>query len=384
MNKFKICLSILLCFTLLFAFSLVSVSAVTTIEYGDYTLAINGDDTYSVYKYNGSSAFAAIPNEANGMPVVSISSYCFENTNAKYVLLSKNITAIKDYAFYGANNLISVAIPATVTSIGSYAFADCPLLGVVDFADDIAIETFSAGLFSGCTSMKSVEIPASVTTIKSNFASGSAVEEVVIPDNVTSLGDSAFADCASLTSVTLSDSIAELEGYSFSGCTSLSSVTIPEGVTSIGNRCFYGCTALADVDIPTSCTSIGVKAFYNCLALNTVFVPRKVNSIGADCFYPMNIKQTIVINGFTDTYAQEYSYANGADFADFDSKIGDANYDDDVDINDVTTVQKHLAKLSLIDTSEKMSFADSSKDGSLSIRDATYIQMYIAKYIDNF
>ena len=384
MKIFKRSITLLLCAMLLVAFSAISVSAVTTIEYGDFTLAINGDNTYSAYKYNGTSLYAAVPDDAYGIPIVEISGNCFKGSTAKYILLSKNITTIRDYAFYGAENLVSIAIPDSVTSIGSSAFGYCTSLVTVDFADNITIDTLPSSLFQGCSSMKKVEIPASVTTIKNNFLYGTAVESVVIPDTVTSLGSYAFSDCTALTSVSLSSKLTELGAYTFSGCTALESVVIPEGVTSIGNRCFYECTALSDAEIPMTCTSIGVKGFYNCTSLTSVFIPRNVATIGADCFYPMSIKQKIVANGFTDTYIQEYCTANGVNFTDLDANIGDANYDNDVDIKDVTEIQKYLAKISGIDSSEKRSFADSNKDGKISIRDATLIQLYVAKYIFEF
>ena len=62
------------------------------------------------------------------------------------------------------------------------------------------------------------------------------VTEVVIPDSVTSIGDSAFSNSA------------------FSSCKSLTSIIIPESVTSIGNQAFLGCTSLTSITIPDSVT----------------------------------------------------------------------------------------------------------------------------------
>ena len=69
---------------------------------------------------------------------------------------------------------------------------------------------------------------------------------VVIPDSVTSIGESAFWLCSSMTSVTIPDSVTSIGERAFHGCSSLTSVTIPANVTSIGNRAFLDCDGLAD------------------------------------------------------------------------------------------------------------------------------------------
>ena len=51
--------------------------------------------------------------------------------------------------------------------------------------------------------------------------------DVVIPEGVIAIGNSAFSDCKSLTSVTIPDGVREINSYAFSGCTSLAGVTIP-------------------------------------------------------------------------------------------------------------------------------------------------------------
>ncbi|MEE1219605.1 MAG: dockerin type I repeat-containing protein [Ruminococcus sp.] len=57
--------------------------------------------------------------------------------------------------------------------------------------------------------------------------------------------------------------------------------------------------------------------------------------------------------------------------------LGDVNADNKVDINDVTTIQKHLAELTVL-TDEEIILADATQDDEINIKDVTAIQKYIA------
>ena len=85
--------------------------------------------------------------------------------------------------------------------------------------------------------------------------------DVVVPADVTAIGDRAFYDCGSLKSVTLPAGLTEIGEKAFYGCGALTSVTVPEGVTRIGEEAFYGCDALKRAALPASLTEIGDFAF---------------------------------------------------------------------------------------------------------------------------
>jgi len=74
-------------------------------------------------------------------------------------------TKIKQFAFYKANCLESVEIPASVTSIEMYAFYYCANLQNVTFAKNAKVTTLGEGAFCMCESLKSIKIPASVTSV---------------------------------------------------------------------------------------------------------------------------------------------------------------------------------------------------------------------------
>ncbi len=107
---------------------------------------------------------------------------------------------------------------------------------------------------------------------------------VTIPDNVTSIGESAFQDCTSLTGVTFPDRVTSIGKNAFRGCTNLTGVNLPTSLTTIESSAFWGCTALTSVILPDRVTSINDYAFRNCTSLANVTIPASVTSMGGFVF----------------------------------------------------------------------------------------------------
>ena len=92
--------------------------------------------------------------------------------------------------------------------------------------------------------------------------SNSNIKKVVIEEDVTSIGDSAFFDCTVLESIEIPGSVTSIGNGAFSGCSSLTGITIPSSVTSIGIDIFDNCDK--SLEITVSCDSTLAKdAFGN-------------------------------------------------------------------------------------------------------------------------
>ena len=171
------------------------------------------------------------------------------------------VTQIDTYAFDGCEDLTSVTIPSTVTTlgIGNNLFSNCQNLSEIIVAEDNA--TFSS--FNGMLFDKNK---------KTLLCCPRAKESVEIPNSVTEIGFSAFLGCSSLTSVTIPNSVIKIGMDAFSGCSGVTSVTIPNSVTEIGSTAFSRCSSLTSFTIPGSVTLVGAGALSNCSRLEEIIV----------------------------------------------------------------------------------------------------------------
>jgi TolB-like protein len=144
--------------------------------------------------------------------------------------------------------------------------------------------------------IKRVVLHNKVTSIGRNAFSGCReLTEIVIPSSVTSIGEYAFRDCINLATVIIPGSVTNLSNGAFYGCKGLQSVTISPGVQTI-ERSFVGCESLTAVIIPRSVTKIGDASFAQCTKLKTVTLLRDNVSIGNQAFSncPLTNKEEMI------------------------------------------------------------------------------------------
>lgn len=138
------------------------------------------------------------------------------------------VTAIGNNAFESLN-VSSVFIPATVTSIGPFAFRFCKFLATVTFAEDSQLKSIGLGAFYGTEQAYP------------------RFKEIKIPDSVETIGTNAFHNCQDLESITLPASLKTIESSAFSSCRNLSKIELPTSLKTIQSYVFDGCSSLETV-----------------------------------------------------------------------------------------------------------------------------------------
>ena len=200
-----------------------------------------------------------------------------------------------------------------------------------------------------------------------------------VPDSIANryvaeISDNAFNGDTNLTSVNFEDAVRlkKIGRYSFADCTSLTGeVVIPESVTTMQISAFQGCSSLKSVVINAGISTVYNQTFYKCTSLSSVTLNDNITTIReyafADC---PNLTY----------YAHHFAVDNKIAYILIDGALlGDANGDNNININDVTAIQRHLAQLEQIE-GIYLYAADANQDGTLDISDATSLQMYLAKY----
>ena len=217
-------------------------------------------------------------------------------------IIPNSVTSIGEYAFYACHPLTSITIPNSVMSIGDYAFQYCNSLTSINIPNSVT--SIGRGAFDACYPLTSITIPNSVTSIGDYaFHNCYALTSITIPNSITSIGHSAFAACSSLMSMvvesgnTVYDSrencnaiIETATNTLIAGC---QNTIIPNSITSIGNSAFFYCSSLTSIAIPNSVTNVGSYAFYYCSSLTTVICKAiGVPELGLGVFEYMNLSES--------------------------------------------------------------------------------------------
>lgn len=235
------------------------------------------------------------------LPLESIGYEAFRGcTSLREIQLPEGLHTIRQYAFSGCRNLKRVQLPASLGMITPGAkgmpvngmpFSGClqleeitvaegnPRLSVVDGAL-LDLDEKRLIHYPAARREVRVQVPAQVQVIGMDaFRDNPYVEEIVLPQGLTSIGYSAFANCTALCSIRLPATLHELGTGAFQGCTALESISVPEGCPKISSNTFAGCTALHSVTLPVSVWGLEMAAFEGCTELEEIILPEGISML---------------------------------------------------------------------------------------------------------
>lgn len=270
-----------------------------------------GDETFA-----GMSKLRSIviPNS-----VTAIDYSAFEDDTAlESVRLSTSCPYLPKYMFSGCSGLKTITIPAVVNKMNDKMFTNCTSLTTVIFDDapemidmgygsseennglfrDCPIETLYLGRrlsyntdqpsrspFYSIAELKNLTLGKYLKVVdKYMFSYCTGLENVYIPDNITSINMWGFRGCSALKSVRFSENLSQIRDYGFSECASLDNVTFPASMTSTSDNSFSNCSSLRNLDLGKNLLVIGPSAFENDSILSGVNIPETVYGLGVGAF----------------------------------------------------------------------------------------------------
>lgn len=221
--------------------------------------AIKSVSDYGFAGYYGTKL--TIPNT-----VVGIGRYAFSDITAD-LTLPTGLTEIGEYAFYGYRGKNAPEIPASVLSIGDYAFAHMTeITGEIKL--NSAIESVGAYAFEGVSAPVKIADGSKLTEIGEYAFAGYLGDKVDIPSGVARIAAYAFYGCENLTSVGGLNNVTIIGEYAFA-YSKINSFVAHDELYSIGARAFYSCEELTEIRFgkTSGITNVGQGAFEGCSTL---------------------------------------------------------------------------------------------------------------------
>ena len=167
-----------------------------------------------------------------------------------------------------------------------------------------------------------------ITDISNAFQGCTNLWEITLPDNLSTIGDAAFANCKALSTLlfepnsklqiiggnihaeALKDGYGKLDAYgAFTNCTLLTSIQIPISVIEIECAAFCNCTSLNSVIFeegahintiggggiyPYYGESYGGGAFSKCISLQSIDIPQSITKLEAFAFSESGLKSIYI------------------------------------------------------------------------------------------
>ena len=217
-----------------------------------------------------------------------ILSHTVDNNGNCLIEFEGKFTRIPDRAFQNTKiNSNNIAIPNTVTSIGSCAFNNTAISGSLAIPNSVT--EIGEGAFENCMNLNSsLFLPSNLKRIENRtFNACGFSGGLTIPNSVTEIGEKAFYNCTGFNgTLTLSNKLETIGESAFNGCSGFTgSLTLPNSVTTIGNAAFRACGSFTNLELSNTLSVIPAQAFMHCRSLSgELVIPASVTEIGNNAF----------------------------------------------------------------------------------------------------
>ncbi len=154
--------------------------------------------------------------------------------------------------------------------------------------------------FRSLSKLKDVTLPKNIEEICQYAFTGTAIETILLPDGLITIGYYAFSSCESLKYININDGVTSIGSSAFYNCSSLKAISIPDSVTSIGQTLFQNCTNLEYVRLSENADKVGGSMFSGCTMLKNVSLPASVTVIGSKAFSNASNLEGVYYHGINE------------------------------------------------------------------------------------
>ena len=274
-------------------------------------------DIYRILEIKGETLTRYLENVKNivlpeGIKAIGKSAF-FDKRGIETVTFPKSLKYIDERAFRGCMNLKQVTFLSEEVELSDTAFFNCSALKAIYFPNGESVQL--NGIYEnderchvlakqiqkqvlgnfvisdtmllkyvGCESR--VIVPNGITTIgQSAFAGNEGIDRIELPDSVRRIEREAFKGCVVMQSIRLSENLEELEDAVFENCVKLIRVNLSNKLKVMPTSCFKRCRVLKEVEGLEKVEVVEAMSFYECLQLETVALPEEITALGDMAFY---------------------------------------------------------------------------------------------------
>lgn len=364
MNRLKKIAAVITAVTAIGCFGNVPVKCNTAIEtiaanlehyqYNEWWYSVLSDGTVAIRQYDKKTEIITVPSEING----------------------RKVTEIGDHALMGSTYPLEptkeIILPPTIRKIGGGAFSYCTKLEKINIPD--SVKEIGVRAFIGCSSLKSINLNKVEKMGFGVFEECTGLENIHISGKIKTVPERAFYKCTNLKSLTIDEGVTTIEKEAALNAPALEKIVIPDSVTSIGEYAFCYLCEFHEVNE-------GSYVGYHQYTLNADNLKEYV--CGRDSAAEKYGIDNGIIKVFEGELSTEIKLPINPIIPDIIFSKGDIDLSDSVDSSDASAV---LAEYSTVQTGGKSKFttsqkeaADVNNDGVVDSSDASEILRYYAE-----
>lgn len=282
----------------------------------DLLYDLNADGALAIYGYRGTSSSLRIPGEIGGVPVRCISEEAFaDETGITEVYIEDGVCQIDPTAFWGCSNVTSLRLPEGLEVLGAGIFESMPLEEVTlpSTLREISVYAFSENL-------RALTLPAGVERITGGtwrqsdvrLEEGSKlhlIEGIFYDETQTTLMSAMVPSVGAKVTVLATVETVEYGALSF--CNALEEIIFPESVTSVGSYALANCASLRRVEFQEGLKSTGKSPFWNCKNLEELVLPASLEKVDLSMARDGTVPEGLVVIAPEGSYAQQAAIEAG-------------------------------------------------------------------------